>query len=433
MRLRSKALLGLGAAAGCSPWGIQLEKSELVPTVATVRWSTPSATSSWIEYGPSDDYGMATPASTGTEHEAVLLGLWERERFHYRVVTEDGDSSRDRSFRTGSLPDRAPTFEISGDPASWSGYELIPTTHNVDALSIVDPEGRRVWFREIDPGFVMVRGLISLDGESLLLSQASTGGGEQGPDTSILRVAWDGTELERIPLPMLDHDFLELPDGRVAGLCLVEHPDYLAYGDAITIAEPDGSLTQVWNAWEAFDPEIIGSDHLEETHWTHANALDHLPDEDAWLVGFRHLDGLVKIDGASGEILWGLSGEVNDFAFTDGSLQTGAQHQFQQLEDGILVFDNGTSERGWSRAVEYALDFDGMVADQVWEYRHAEDGYSGVRGNVTRFEDGSTQVAWGNLGRIEDVDPSGTMLWQLDISSGETVIYAERVEGLYLR
>ncbi len=150
-------------------------------------------------------------------------------------------------------------------------------------------------------------------------------------------------------------------------------------------------------------------------------------------MGFRHLDGLVKIDGASGEILWGLSGEVNDFAFTDGSLQTGAQHQFQQLEDGILVFDNGTSERGWSRAVEYALDFDGMVADQVWEYRHAEDGYSGVRGNVTRFEDGSTQVAWGNLGRIEDVDPSGTMLWQLDISSGETVIYAERVEGLYLR
>jgi len=42
--------------------------------------------------------------------------------------------------------------------------------------------------------------------------------------------------------------------------------------------------------------------------WPHANAIDYLVDEDAYLVSFLALAGIVRIDRGSGEVDWRLGG-----------------------------------------------------------------------------------------------------------------------------
>ncbi len=428
-----RSLLLVPLLTACAPGeSADLTVSEVIPTVVTARWTTPEPTVGWVEYGPDRDYAMATPPTPeGTEHEVVLLGLWEDERFHLRTVSEDGDRGPHQTIRTGELPDHTPRFEASGDPSSWSGYQIVPVTGEIEAVAIVDPEGRTVWFYDPDTGLAVTRGIVDNQGGGLLISQLATEDRDDRPHTSVQRVPWDGQDVEEISLPMLDHDFVQLPDGTLAGLCLLEQDGYDAIGDVIVEVDHDGGLTQVWNGWEAFEPETVGVEFLEDEHWTHANAMDYLPDEDAWLVGFRHLNGLVKIDRPSGEILWGLSGEVNEFSFTDGSQQTERQHQFQQLPDGIVVFDNGWPDRGYSRVVEYALDTDAMVADQVEEWLHEDGVHCGIKGDVHRFDDGATQIVWSTTGEIQDLTPDGDLRWQLNVEWGTTIAYSERVEELY--
>jgi len=428
------AALALGLMA-CGPGaGVELEISEVIPTVATVRWTTPTATRAWVEFGPSRDYGLLTPPTAmGTEHEVVLLGLWEDETFHFRTVTAEGELGRDGRLKTGALPDHTPRLWARGDLDSWSGYQIVPFTTELEALAIVDPQGRPVWFFDPGTGLSVTRGVLAMDGDGVLLSQLATADRYDRPYTSILKVSWAGTEVEEISLPMLDHDFVQLPDGTLAGLCLVEQDGYSAIGDAIVTVDHDGALEEVWNGWQAFDPSKVGVDYLEEEHWTHANAMDYDPVDDTWLVGFRHLSSIIHIDRTSGEILWGLSGEVNDFTFTDGSEPTERQHQFQRVDGGIVVFDNGWPDRGYSRVVEYALDLDLMTADQVWEFRHEDEIHCGIKGDVSRFDDGSTQVVWSTAGEIQDIDPDGELRWQLNTDWGTAIAYSQRVDDLYKR
>ncbi|MFT5682485.1 MAG: hypothetical protein ACI8RZ_003403, partial [Myxococcota bacterium] len=68
-------LLALLLGSGCRP-GMELEAtvSEQIPTVVTARWTTPEPTDSHIVYGPTEALGRRSKTSTGTEHEAVLIG-----------------------------------------------------------------------------------------------------------------------------------------------------------------------------------------------------------------------------------------------------------------------------------------------------------------------------------------------------------------------
>jgi hypothetical protein len=423
------------ALAACGPGEqAELTVSEVIPTVVTARWTTPEPTVGWVEYGPDRDYAMRTPPTAeSTEHEVVLLGLWEDERFHLRTVSEDGDTGPHQTVRTGELPAHAPRLEVSGDTTSWSGYQLLPFGGELRAAGIVDPEGRLVWFYDPGSDLVITRAILAVDGEGVLIPQLAISHSDDRSGTQILHVSWDGTVVRPIDLPMLDHDLTQLPDGTIAGLCAEAREGYTAVGDVIVEVSLDGALTEVWNGWDAFDPAEIGAEFLEEEHWTHANAIGYDPVSDSYIVSFRHLNGLVRIDRASGEILWGLSGEVNDFAFTEGSQEMEGQHQFQLVEGGILVFDNGWPERGWSRAVEYALDTDAMTAEQVWEHIHEDRLLSAIKGDVSRFDDGATQIVWSANGQIQDIDPDGSVRWQLETEWGIWVGYSQRVDDLYQR
>jgi hypothetical protein len=137
------------------------------------------------------------------------------------------------------------------------------------------------------------------------------------------------------------------------------------------------------------------------------------------------MNELTKIDRQSGLVMWrmGLNALNNEFTFPNDARGFSHQHDARYLANGhITVFDNGNNlVPSYSRALEFALDEENLVATVVWEYRHAPDVYGGFMGDVQRHADGSTTIGWGgNFGTpaLTDLHADGSVAAELTVPSG---------------
>jgi outer membrane protein assembly factor BamB len=147
----------------------------------------------------------------------------------------------------------------------------------------------------------------------------------------------------------------------------------------------------------------------------HANALTIDPNDGNYLVSFRNLDAVIKLDARTGAVLWQLGGVQNQFTIIGdplGGFQ--GQHFVRVLDDGnLLFFDNGLHHApAESRAVEYRLDTQAMTATLVWQFRHTPAIFTPVVGSVERLASGNTLVAFANAGVVDEVTPDGSVVWE---------------------
>ena len=153
----------------------------------------------------------------------------------------------------------------------------------------------------------------------------------------------------------------------------------------------------------------------------HGNAIEQDTDGNL-LLSNRHTAQIVKIDRATGGVLWKLGGKDNDFTFVN---DTGFsyQHDIRRLENGhITLFDNGNPRDDfprptpYSRAVEYEIDEVTKVITRVWEYRSDPDIYGFFMGNVQRLPNGNTFIGWGGPATIGSaVTPGGEVALEMRI------------------
>lgn len=418
--------------SGLVPMEVTAMLSEHVSTVVIVRWTTPEATSGYVEFGEDTAYGRVTNVTAeGTTHEVLLLGLHADAAFHFRVVTVGADGaevpSDDYTITTGSLPAELPTLTVTGDVRSWPGeYMVLPVQGTGFAVAIVDDQGRIVWYDILEGDHNVMKAIVSADRQSLLYCLAGT---QTDLSTGrIERVSLDGYQREELPWPNLDHDFTELPDGTFAGI-IVTPGENGGQADRIVEMSADGTETrEIWSAWN--DPGLAAFADADGHNWTHANALDYDPVEDVYYISLKELGTIVKVDRATGASLWYLNGDANGFTFEDPSQIVQMQHQFQVLDDGILIFDNGTNGPG-SRVVELALDEQALTAEMVWSYYRDPTVHVYAKGDVERFADGNTQVVWSTAGEIQNVDPDGNVHWQLNTELGYAITFVQRLPSFY--
>ena len=202
-------------------------------------------------------------------------------------------------------------------------------------------------------------------------------------------------------------------------------------GDGIVEIGPDGTFTPVWSVWDhlEYDP---GMEVDPGAGWSHANALQYDKTEDVYYLSLRNFDSILKIDRATGEVLWTLGGQHSDFTLANGDKRLFQhQHQFRILDGGVLVFDNGTSEQFDSRVVEYALDEDQGRAELAWEHHDEPPVHTLALGDVERLENGNTLISWGAVGQVDDVTPEGERVWRLHVEIGHGFGYTIWREVLY--
>lgn len=421
--------------AAARPSGVAAETSEEVSTVVKVTWKTDVASIAYVEYGLNEGLGFKTPLSPKQtrEHSQVLFGLKADTEYFYRVVTwsEDGDAAASgiETFRTGDLPVGSPRLSVQGD--GHDQFTLVPVLGATTAVTILDGDGDIVWYHTDDRDLDFYRVRLSRDGESLLYNAASVSG-DPADNSELVRVALDGSSTSSVPVPLLAHDFVELPNGTLATI-VVEYREFEGVqlrGDKIVEVTPDGQMATVWSAWDCFDPARWKGDDIEHG-WTFANALDYDPGDDAYYLGMRNFSSITKIDRKSGECTWVLGLSASTFEFAEGSTQFLHQHQFEVRGDHILVMDNDGSPGNESRVLEYELDFDAKVATQVWSYTATPTVYTFVLGEPNRFDDGSTFVNWSSAGQMERVDADGRSLWKLNSRAGTAFGFHTLARSLY--
>jgi hypothetical protein len=366
------------------------------------------------------------------EHELSLLGLKSDTVYHFRVVTWDGDdagASEPATGRTGDLPVGLPRLDLQGE--GFDQFTIVPVLGSTTAVLILDPDGDIVWYHRDDRELDFYRARLSVDGKSLIYNAASVSG-DPADNSELVRVALDGSESDSIAVPLLAHDFVEHPDGTLAAI-VVEYRDTddgELRGDKIVEISPDGEQTDVFSVWDCFDPAEWPGDQPEHG-WTFANALDYDPAEDAYYLGMRSFSSIAKIDRASGECEWVLGLYASTFEFARGSERFLHQHQFHVRGDRILILDNEGSSENESRVLEYELDFDAMVATQVWSYKSDPTVFTFVLGEPTRFDDGSTFVNWSSAGQLELVNPEGESVWKLNSPAGFAFGFNTLAQSLY--
>ncbi len=175
----------------------------------------------------------------------------------------------------------------------------------------------------------------------------------------------------------------------------------------LTIQEVDNQQNVYWE-WTTFDHFEVtdgisqgGSSLIDFTlaniSYVHCNSL-FVDEDDNILFSSRNLHEVTKIDRSTGDVIWRLGGQNNQFTFIDDPLNGFTdQHDAQWTSPNTLIlFDNGNFHApATNRAVEYEIDEVNMTATMIWEFQNPYGSKSLASGNVQRLPNGGTFIGWG--------------------------------------
>jgi hypothetical protein len=401
---------------------------------------------------------------TGGPDTIVALGL--RPQMAYAVVVEaDGGEGRARSdtlaHTTGALPQPLNRVSISTSGIGKGALNL--TSVAVPNAGVVvlafDSAGDIRWYRHFQGPERFPGELKQQHNGNFTLYRGNSTGVEQvaghyveftpaGDSVRAITVAppryLDNHDLwittapdgqERFHFFTYDHRASDLrPIGGSADVVLAGHQ--------LVRLRADGSTEFEWNAWDHVMFEEWIEPNRPEPHDSVGRDFDHPNslafDRDGnYIVSFRRLGQVMKIDAASGAIIWRVGGRKSDVSFPDDPLGGfSAQHSAAILPNGnLLLYDNGNQHAPpETRAVEYTLDFTNRVARLVWEFRHVPSIYTQAVGSAQRLQDGNTLVGYGWIGYAAEVGADGTLEWSATMSvDGQPTIFYRliRIASLY--
>lgn len=245
------------------------------------------------------------------------------------------------------------------------------------------------------------------------------------------------------------HDFLHFQDGSyhlvgteermmdLSGMVtnngIPGEENAMVTGNVIQRFDAQKNQTFEWKSLDYFALSDVYSQYFtkpSELDHSHYNSIE-LDDDGNYILSFRHLHEITKIDSSSGQIIWRLGGKQNQFTFLGDTMKFTAQHDARRIANGnITVFDNGTyNSTPVARAIEYQLDEVNMTATVVWQFQEP-NGYSSLFiGNANRLPNGNTLIDWGGAFPLSqttsftEVDAGGTIVLELDFIPNRYVSY----------
>ena len=456
-RFQNHLLLPLLASIGCGG-GLDatLEANPACDLSAVVTWETSEPSTSWVEFGDTSTFThrIGSDALT-TEHEVIVVGMHAASDYTLRAVseTESGkiQASADLEYTTGDLPGDwlAGDVDVYDRSASAGGWNLVNAargTMSEITAAILDMSGAAIWYYTYESRFSRADVEVTFDGEGILIGPA------MGPGDSPIKVDLKGEVLWTGPTQpgedvtallehgTMHHVFHQNDDGQYVTVAFEEVDDVL--GDRVL--ELDEDLNTVWS-WSTFDHLVLHEEDVGTTGtWTHVNSVATTPAQDAVVINAKHLNNAYKVDRATGDVLWaiGLTGDFEADTNAEHPWFEGA-HAVDVLENGnLILYDNGESDRGFSRVIEYALDETAMTSEIVWEYPGtiAEDSWQNLAwGDVDILDNGNVFIVAGaaplsdDASRLFEVDRDGTMIWQMWWDTSDELVgsyAAERIPAL---
>lgn len=132
--------LGSFAYAATGPMISDVTATNVGTSTATIHWTTDATSSSWVLYGPTMSYGLATPfdMTATTSHHAQLTGLDANTLYNFAVSSgnEMGTStSPNNTFVTASTSATSTaTSTATTTPLAVTGVDVISSVATADNL-----------------------------------------------------------------------------------------------------------------------------------------------------------------------------------------------------------------------------------------------------------------------------------------------------------
>jgi Arylsulfotransferase (ASST) len=431
--LVAAVLLVVGLATGCDPSD---------PSITTDPGLYPAYQATVVDYvnrcDPQDPTDVSVTAPSGTtvsvDGQAARSGTFTAavdqgvgDRFTLRVTTGSGT----RTHHVRCLPTDFPQWqaERTGTPQAQFYATSLIQGFGPAYQTVFDTNGVPVWWsQEKNPSFLFEPlpnkrfALELLGGPAPLLSVT-------GQVVHTVDTVGAGSDF---------HDLHLLPNGNyVLVTATQQQADLTSWGQSATatvinhvvqILSPTGELLWSWDtaahipvtettaSWRAEPEPLTGvSDpwHYNSVHWT----------GDGFLLSFRHLDAIYKIDYPSGTISWKLGGTpraerltvVGDPVFTGGGGFSG-QHDARLLPDGtVTLYDNGSrpSTSRPPRAVRYRLDLTTRTATLLEQINDPTAVFSGCCGSARKLPGGNWVVGWGGTPWFTEQRPDDSRVFYL--------------------
>ena len=225
------------------------------------------------------------------------------------------------------------------------------------------------------------------------------------------------------------HSFLMAYDPQIVDMTIY-NPNYkenaTVVGAILQELDADKNLVFEWRSWDHI--EITEAQHTyfwgDYIDYVHLNSIE-LDDDSNLLVSCRKLDQILKISRTTGEVMWRMGGEKNEFAFLNDPLQFNYQHDCRRLRNGyITIFDNGCYHiPPVASFKEYELDEVNKTASLVFSYSHplinGDNLQSWAMGNAQRLDNGNTFINWGYIPpgsgapNMTEIDSVGNIVWEM--------------------
>jgi len=318
----------------------------------------------------------------------------------------------------GTLPANFPgiTTHIYNADAIAEGYVFLAVATDVAGVGcyvmILENDGTVVWYKELPDDYsydfkVLPNG--NLHYAQFIHHHTYTDGGD------VVHVILDENfnEVETIEAGngyvAEAHDFQMLPNGNVLllGYYMSEvdmsqivsggHPAALVSGALIQELDAQRNVVFQWRTWDNYSFEDYGFDSSATGAIVSAFNLNTInQDHDGRLF----TSGIRKLNRQTGESIYNLGGDENEFTFVgvdpEEALGHFAGHAFHRIENGnVLMYDNSGQSNGTSRVHEYALDEENKIATHIWTYTPVTDIRAWQHGNAQRLPNGNTFIGWG--------------------------------------
>jgi outer membrane protein assembly factor BamB len=313
------------------------------------------------------------------------------------------------------------------DPSkAFPGYTLYAPMFGDGEAYLLDMDGNVVheWKSPLEPGDYVY---LLPNGNLFALGKTPAPPGENFPAWHVFKggamfeLDWDSNIVWEHRDPAHHHDGRRTESGGAIYLTIEELPSELVprvqgglpgtehhgkmWGDRVVEVDRDGKLLWEWHAHEHLDPatEIITPTDLRH-EWSHANTVVPLPGGDV-MVSFRNISTVVRIDRATGDIVWKLRPPL-----------LAQQHDPNMLDNGnVLIFNNGSRRANMPLIFSSVIEVEPESGKVVWEYRDPSSMlsfFSSYISGVQRLPNSNTLICEGLTGRIFEVTPMCEVVWE---------------------
>ncbi|MCY7408865.1 MAG: arylsulfotransferase family protein [Chitinophagales bacterium] len=246
-----------------------------------------------------------------------------------------------------------------------------------------------------------------------------------------------GTDVHEFTLTEDNHAWMITDNPQVVNM-KVYNASYCGNATVVGIViqeqDEDHNLLFEWHSFDHIDVTEAPHENLASCYidYMHTNSLDFDADGNI-LTSNRHLDQINYINKNTGEFIWRLGGDSNQFVFINDAEKFTYQHCARFLDNGnITLWDNGNYHSpSHSQAKEYEIDGVNKTATLVWHYQPLNysggNGYWFAMGSTQRLPNGNTFMGCGwdfssNQSNFFEVDPAGNVVWEMALDNGKSLV-----------